>query len=350
KADTGTTKDKSEPAAQDQPEATAQQSIAVQAISPKQQSPQGKPQQKKDAKSDLKSIDTTEVNSTPTPILSQAQPSPKSDAPNSAETSAPTASSVIQPDAMGLKKPVIKPQSPQLSQAQSANASNASSDPSQTSDASTATAAVQAADLQVDAEAVSDNSAADSAAPTKAEPTRTLTQSAALNALSNSPTLHAPDPASSTTPTTPTRAFAEANQDQIVTTIKGQLLPNGGTMQITLHPANLGHVHISVEVSAGTVSATFETSTDQATRLLSHSLGQLKQTLESAGVNVDKLQVQQTRSAQPQSHNEPQQQSQQQQQSATDQRSAQQEQQRQEILQQMWDKIAASRDWIDVTA
>ena len=120
-------------------------------------------------------------------------------------------------------------------------------------------------------------------------------------------------------------------------------------MQITLHPDNLGHVHISVQVTGGSVSATFETSTDQATRLLSHSLSQLKQTLESAGVVVEKLQVTQTRDSQPQTQSDSRQSSQQPQ-TATDQRSAQQEKQRQEIIQQMWDKIAGAKDWIDVKA
>lgn len=162
------------------------------------------------------------------------------------------------------------------------------------------------------------------------------------------PQQHLPaTPASSTPAASPAQTFAEVNQTQIVGAITGQLMPNGGTMQITLHPANLGHMQITVHVTNGQVSATFETSTDQATRLLSHNLSQLKQTLESGGINVDKLQVQQSRDPQPQSSM---QQQQQQQSGGGNQQSSQQQQQRQEILDRMWEKIANAQLTLDVKA
>jgi flagellar hook-length control protein FliK len=41
------------------------------------------------------------------------------------------------------------------------------------------------------------------------------------------------------------------------------------------------------------MAATFETSSGEATRLLSHSLGELKSALEAQGVSIDKIHVQQ---------------------------------------------------------
>jgi flagellar hook-length control protein FliK len=93
---------------------------------------------------------------------------------------------------------------------------------------------------------------------------------------------------------TPQAAFAAANHPPIVLGMRGQLLPDGGTMQIRLAPPELGDLQVSVQVSNGSVAASFQTSNDQATRLLSHSLGDLKSALEAAGVTVEKLQVSQT--------------------------------------------------------
>jgi flagellar hook-length control protein FliK len=94
-------------------------------------------------------------------------------------------------------------------------------------------------------------------------------------------------------PVTPQAAFVAANHPPIVMGMSGKLLPDGGTMHIRLAPPELGDLQISVHVSEGTVAASFETSNEQATRLLSHSLGELKISLESAGITVEKLQVSQ---------------------------------------------------------
>ena len=76
--------------------------------------------------------------------------------------------------------------------------------------------------------------------------------------------------------------------------MRGQLLPDGGTMHIRLDPPELGALQVSVHMQDGVMSASFQTSNDDATRLLSHSLGQLKHMLETQGVSVDKLHVTQT--------------------------------------------------------
>jgi flagellar hook-length control protein FliK len=79
-----------------------------------------------------------------------------------------------------------------------------------------------------------------------------------------------------------------------VSAISGQLLPGGGTMQIRLDPASLGQVDVTVRMNDGVMSASFQTSTDDATRLLTRNLGQLKTALEQQGVTVAKLHVEQS--------------------------------------------------------
>ena len=62
-------------------------------------------------------------------------------------------------------------------------------------------------------------------------------------------------------------------------------------MHIRLDPPELGALQVSVQMKDGVMTATFQTSNDDATKLLSHSLGQLKHALETQGVSVDKLHV-----------------------------------------------------------
>lgn len=146
---------------------------------------------------------------------------------------------------------------------------------------------------------------------------------------------------------TPDQQFSSVNHPGIVTGIRGQLLPNGGTMTLKLDPPELGALQVSVHMRDGMMTASFQTSNDDATRLLSHSLGQLKQSLESQGINVDKIHVQQTpRDQQAGNQNDPQQDKQQ----TWDQPGSRQEQQRREMLQRMWRKLAGAEDPLDLMA
>lgn len=145
----------------------------------------------------------------------------------------------------------------------------------------------------------------------------------------------------------PDSDFASANHAQIVTSMRTQLLPNGGAMHIRLDPPELGVLQVTVRMVDGAMSASFETSSDQATRLLSHSLGQLKQVLESQGVSVEKLHVQQSpRDQQAGSHSDDQQHHG----TADDQASARQEQQRREMLRRMWRRLGIGHDPLDLVA
>jgi len=95
-------------------------------------------------------------------------------------------------------------------------------------------------------------------------------------------------------PAPPEVHFAEQNLQNVITSVRTQLLPHGGTMQIRLDPPELGALQVTLHVNDGQMTASFQTTNDEATRLLSHSLNQLRQALETQGVHVEKIQVQQT--------------------------------------------------------
>ncbi len=143
-------------------------------------------------------------------------------------------------------------------------------------------------------------------------------------------------------PPTTEAHFIETNHSEIVKSVQGHLLPDGGAMRIRLDPPQLGEMLIHVDVRNGVVAATLQTTNDEATRLLGHSLSQLKQTLESGGVVVDKLQVQQVA---PSSHSSGQDLSQQ----LPDQ-GAFHDQQRREMLRRLWRRVANGNDELDLLA
>jgi flagellar hook-length control protein FliK len=144
-------------------------------------------------------------------------------------------------------------------------------------------------------------------------------------------------------PAPPEAQFAEANHAKIVGGIQGQLLPNGGSMHIRLDPPELGALNVRVEMRDGVMTAAFETTNDQATKLLSHSLGDLKTALEAQGVSVEKLHVRQ--SSQQQSSSGDDRKGNRQQDSA-----AQREQQRRDLMRRMWRRLMKGQDPLDLVA
>jgi flagellar hook-length control protein FliK len=145
--------------------------------------------------------------------------------------------------------------------------------------------------------------------------------------------------------------FAETNHANIVSSMRSQLMPNGGTMRIRLDPPQLGALQVTVQMKNGVMTASFETSSEEATRLLSHSLSDLKSVLESQGVNVEKLQVQQSpRELQaPQKGDDSQNQQQGHSQQGQQAREDQQEHQRKEMMRRMWRRLSGQPDPLDVT-
>ena len=145
----------------------------------------------------------------------------------------------------------------------------------------------------------------------------------------------------------PEAQFAQANHSTIISGIHGQLLPAGGTMQVRLDPPELGALSVIVRVHEGVMSASFETSNDQATRMLSHTLTQLKSSLEAQGVSVGKLHVQQSPKGQQsdlRDENRPSQDN------RNQDSAAQREQQRREMLRRMWRRLSGGQDPLDLVA
>ncbi len=149
----------------------------------------------------------------------------------------------------------------------------------------------------------------------------------------------------------PVRAFAVENHDAIISGVRTQLLPNGGQMQIKLSPGDLGQMQITVKVVDGVLSATFMTSSDDATRLLSHSLTQLKSALEGQGVSIDRIQVTQgPREAQPSQNQDGRQNQQDNPNRQQQQETMHHEHQRRQLLERMWRRMAGGGDPLDLVA
>lgn len=142
--------------------------------------------------------------------------------------------------------------------------------------------------------------------------------------------------------------FAQDNHDSIVKGVQTQLLPRGGTMTIRLDPPELGALNVILSIKDGIATASFTTSNEQATQLLSHSLSQLKSAMESTGVTVDKIQVQQApKNQDSQSSRDD---NQQRGQGGGDEMARQQEQQRKEMLRRMWRRLSIGSDPLDMVA
>jgi flagellar hook-length control protein FliK len=150
-------------------------------------------------------------------------------------------------------------------------------------------------------------------------------------------------------PAPPEVKFAQDNHDSIVKGVQTQLLPRGGTMQIRLDPPELGAVNVILSIKDGVATASFQTSNEQATQLLSHSLSQLKTAMESTGVTVDKLQVQQAPKSQD-SHSSKEEGQQGRGQPGGDEMARHQEQQRKEMLRRMWRRLNVGSDPLDLVA
>jgi flagellar hook-length control protein FliK len=190
----------------------------------------------------------------------------------------------------------------------------------------------------------------DPAIPLPAIPAEPIPSVPAMTpAPSASPAVQSPAPAAPPAPVPMAQEaeFAEANHPAMVSAIHAQALPDGGRMQIRLDPPQLGSLEIHVEVRDGVLTASFQTSNDEATRLLSHSLSRLKHSLESQGISIDRLHVQQMprnehASADQQDGSPRQQQPQEQ--------AGQQEQQRREMLRRLWRRVAGEQDPLDLWA
>lgn len=90
----------------------------------------------------------------------------------------------------------------------------------------------------------------------------------------------------------PEAQFASANHGRILTAVRGQLLPNGGQIAMRLDPPELGVLQIRLDIKDGVINASFQSDNARAADLLTQGMTRLKQSLESAGISVDRLTVQ----------------------------------------------------------
>lgn len=300
-----------------------------------------------DGKIDLSQIDDSQadddedadVSDAIAKTAAKARPTDADDAKNVQQTTTKPQPKVA---ALDSQQPVIQP-----AQQQGQKASNSQTQSSGGDDAQQASDAIQlmSADSDDSAKASSDSGSKTKAAAPAADGAQfaSLITKAPEAPTAAKPAAPAPQPA-----VPPEAQFASANHDKIITGLKTELLPNGGTMHIRLDPPELGALQVKVSMQDGVMTASFETSNDDATKLLSHSLSQLKHALESQGVSVDKLHVQQ--SPRNESSSNQKDENGQSKGQADNQRSAQQEQQRKEMIRRMWAKLGVIQDPLDMVA
>ncbi len=144
----------------------------------------------------------------------------------------------------------------------------------------------------------------------------------------------------------PEQRFAADNTDAIVKSVQTQIQTRGdGKMEIRLDPPELGALQVSLKMVDGRMTASFTTSNDEATQMLSHSLNHLKSSLEASGIPVDRIQVRQASndSSSSQNNND----SHNREGSAANQ---QQDQQRRDGVRRMWERLRYGADYVDLVA
>ena len=146
-----------------------------------------------------------------------------------------------------------------------------------------------------------------SATPSATSPT---TAHAAESALppSNQPASHTagPSAASQLTETQTTRESEQGalNNARLARGLSNAVKQGGGTVTLRLTPPEIGTVRIQMQLTGTALSASMHTETASAHQLLTQQLGQLRASLESQGLSVERLQVQPMQQAQPGSANE----------------------------------------------
>lgn len=81
-------------------------------------------------------------------------------------------------------------------------------------------------------------------------------------------------------------------QAQLSRGVRAALTQRNGSVTVRLQPQSLGQVRIEMNLKGDTISAKFDASTPEARDLLTRHLVHLRGTLESKGLQVDRLHVQ----------------------------------------------------------
>ncbi len=114
-----------------------------------------------------------------------------------------------------------------------------------------------------------------------------VTSGDANSSASQHPAPQAPPPPPPTTET-PEQA---ANLARVARALRSALNQQGGSVTMRLSPPELGLVKISLQVQHGVVSASFEAEQESVRHLLSSQLGQLRESLQSQGLTVERVDV-----------------------------------------------------------
>ena len=292
----------------------------------------------------VKKVVTAASAVTANPAADAPAPAPEgSDIPTSAASSAPQAQSGdVSP--VGKARLAVQPQvSTDPTSSNDANAARAVSDPALPSSPQETSADLNLADDSALVDATPASTKTDTSQPENDE---TTLVAGANQIPAGVHQAQAPAASASHPSAVPEARFADNNHPEIVSGIQGKLLPNGGSMHIRLDPPELGALNVHVSMKDGVMTASFETSNDQASKLLSHSLSDLKTALEAQGVSVEKLHVtqsprQQSSSSRDSSQRNP---------DADSNSAHQQEQQRKEMLRRMWRKLSNGQDPLDLVA
>ena len=85
--------------------------------------------------------------------------------------------------------------------------------------------------------------------------------------------------------------------DQAARALRAAVNQRGGTVTMRLNPPELGSLRVELRLEQNTVKATFDASTEQARTALTQHLSALKTSLQSHGLSVESLTVQNSNSA-----------------------------------------------------
>ena len=84
----------------------------------------------------------------------------------------------------------------------------------------------------------------------------------------------------------------QANVARVVRGLVNAVNQNGGSVTLRLQPPELGFVRVQLEINDGSVRAAFQAEQPAVRTLLSQQMSQLRQALQSHGLQVDRLDVQ----------------------------------------------------------
>jgi len=108
----------------------------------------------------------------------------------------------------------------------------------------------------------------------------------------STPVTPPPPAAPMASPMSPLNVEEQANMSRVARGVANAVQQQGGTVILRLQPPELGVVRIELQITDGTVRAAFGADQQSVRALMHQQMGQLRQALESQGLNVERLSVQ----------------------------------------------------------